>query len=80
MPRAFVGLNVKEGARMGVKSGEVINVIVGGSTYELELSLRTDIPSGVAVLPAGIPPLEGLALPARGKLSPVAAIQGVETK
>ena len=64
---------------MGVKSGELINVTVGNSTHGLEVSQRTDIPRGVAVLPAGIPPLEGLSLPARGKLSAVAAIQGVET-
>jgi NADH-quinone oxidoreductase subunit G len=79
IPRAFVGLNVTDGARMGVKSGELINVTVSGSSYELELSLRTDIPRGIAVLPSGIPPLEGLSLPARGKLSAVAATQGVET-
>jgi NADH-quinone oxidoreductase subunit G len=80
IPHAFVGLNVTDGGRMGVKSGELIKVTIGTSTYELEASLRPDIPRGVAVLPAGIPPLEGPILPSRGKLATAAAaIQGVAT-
>jgi NADH-quinone oxidoreductase subunit G len=77
-PHAFIGLNVTEGVRMGVKSGELIKVTIGNSSYELELCLRPDIPLGLAVIPSGIPSLDGLGLPVRGKLAPAAAaVQGV---
>jgi NADH-quinone oxidoreductase subunit G len=80
IPHAFVGLNVTDGVRMGVKSGELIKLTIGTLTYELEASLRPDIPRGVAVLPAGIPPLESPILPSRGKLAPAAAaVQGIAT-
>jgi NADH-quinone oxidoreductase subunit G len=77
--RAAIGLNVTDGARMGFKSGELINVTISSSVYQLEVTLRPDVPRGVALVPAGMPPLDGIGLPAHGKLAPVAALQGVAT-
>jgi NADH-quinone oxidoreductase subunit G len=78
VPRAFIALNTTDGARMGFKPGEMIKVAIGNSVYELELAIRADIPRGVAVLPAGIAPIDGISLPARGTLTPVAAtVDGV---
>jgi NADH-quinone oxidoreductase subunit G len=78
VPRAFIALNATDGARIGVKPGELMRVAIGSSVYELEVSLRPDVPRGVALLPAGIPPLDGVSLPAPGKLAPAAAtVQGV---
>jgi len=78
VPRAFIALNATDGARIGIKPGELMRVAIGSSVYELELSLRPDIPRGVALLPAGIPPIVGISLPAPGKLAPAAAtVQGV---
>ncbi|HEY1948967.1 MAG TPA: NADH-quinone oxidoreductase subunit NuoG [Bryobacteraceae bacterium] len=77
-PRAFIALNTTDGARMGMKPGELIRVAIGNSVYELELAIRADIPRGVVMLPAGIGPIDGISLPARGTLSPVAAtVDGV---
>jgi len=77
VPRAYVGLNATDAALLGVKSGELIKVTIGDSVHELEASLRTDVPRGVALLPAGIPPVDNLSLPARGRLSPLrAAVYG----
>ncbi len=78
VPRPYLALNAADAALLGVTSGEPINVRVGNSAYEVPVSLRPDVPQGVALLPAGIPPLNGLSLPARGKLTPLtAAVPGV---
>jgi NADH-quinone oxidoreductase subunit G len=78
VPRAFIALNVTDGARIGVNPGELMKVVIGSSVYELELVLRPDVPRGVALLPAGIPPIDGISLPAPGKLAPAGAtVQGV---
>ncbi|MFL6447913.1 MAG: NADH-quinone oxidoreductase subunit NuoG [Bryobacteraceae bacterium] len=80
IPRPVIALNVADCVRMGVKSGELVRVTTGGSDYEFELSLRADVPRGIAVLPAGIPPLNGVAFSVRAKLAPVpAGVQGVVT-
>jgi NADH-quinone oxidoreductase subunit G len=78
VPRAFIALNAADGVRIGVKPGELIRVAIGNSVYELELSLRPEVPRGVALLPAGISPIDGISLPASGTLAPAAAtIHGV---
>jgi NADH-quinone oxidoreductase subunit G len=78
VPRAFIALNVADGGRIGIKAGELMRVAIGNSVYELELSLRPDVPRGVALLPAGIAPIDGLSLPASGTLAPAAAtIHGI---
>jgi NADH-quinone oxidoreductase subunit G len=78
VPRAVIALNATDGARMGVKAGELMKVSADGSVYELEVALRTDVPRGVAVLPAGIPPVEGISFSTRAKLAPAGAtVQGV---
>ena len=76
VPRAFVGLNAADAARIGVKTGELITVAIGDSTYNLEASLRPDVPQGVALIPSGIPPVDGASLPTQGKLAAV-TVQGV---
>jgi NADH-quinone oxidoreductase subunit G len=73
IPRPYIGLNATDAALLGVKSGELITLTVGDATYALEVCLRPDVPRGVALVPAGIPPVEGLSLPARGKLTPAGA-------
>ena len=78
VPRAMIALNATDGARIGVKSGELMKANADGSVYELEVTLRTDVPRGVAVLPAGIPPVEGMSFSKRAKLAPAGAtVQGV---
>jgi NADH-quinone oxidoreductase subunit G len=69
-PRPYLALNPAEASQLGMKAGEQIRVTVQDSLFELELVLRADLPRGVAGVPAGLPPLEGLMLPAFGKLSP----------
>jgi NADH-quinone oxidoreductase subunit G len=73
IPRPYIGLNATDAALLGVKSGELITLTMGGASYALEICLLSDVPRGVALVPAGIPPVESLSLPARGKLTPVGA-------
>jgi NADH-quinone oxidoreductase subunit G len=70
VPRPYVALHPVEAALLEVKAGERIKVAVESYLFELEVMLRADLPRGVAGLPAGLPPMEGLALPAIGKLVP----------
>jgi NADH-quinone oxidoreductase subunit G len=80
VPRVAIGLNAADGTRMGFQSGEQIKVTIGSSVYQLEVALRPDVPRGVAIVPAGVLPLDGVGPPARGNLAPVGAFQGFATR
>jgi NADH-quinone oxidoreductase subunit G len=71
VPRPYLALNPAEASQFGVNAGEQIKVAVEDSLFELEVVLRADLPRGVAGLPARLPPVEGIVLPAFGKLSPI---------
>ena len=73
LPRPYVALNPIEAALLGVKASEQIKVTADGTQFELEVMLRADLPRGVAGLPAGLPPLDGVLLPAFCRLSPIGA-------
>jgi len=73
VPRAVIGLNVTDAARLGLKAGELLNMTIGDSVYELEVSLSPHIARGTAIIPVGIPPFEELSIPTRGKLAPSGA-------
>jgi NADH-quinone oxidoreductase subunit G len=62
-----------EASLLGAKAGEQIKVAVEGAQFELEVILRADLPRGMAGLPAGLPPLESVMLPAFCKLAPTGA-------
>jgi NADH-quinone oxidoreductase subunit G len=48
--------------------GDKVDVRCAGSTVQLPVQIRPDLPSGVAGLPAGVRPIVGLDLPAWGKI------------
>jgi NADH-quinone oxidoreductase subunit G len=73
LPRPYVALNPVEASLLGAKAGEQIKVAVEGALFELEVALRADLPRGVAGLPTGLPPLDGVMLPAFCKLAPTGA-------
>ncbi len=76
VPKPYVALNTTDGALLGINTGELINLAANNSVYELEVSLRPDVPRGVAIIPIGIPPVAG-PLPARGKLIAAAPVREV---
>jgi NADH-quinone oxidoreductase subunit G len=73
LPRPYVALNPVEASLLGAKPGEQIKVALEDALFELEVTLRADLPRGVAGLPAGLPPLDGVMLPAFCKLAPTGA-------
>lgn len=74
VPRPYLALHPVEASLLGVNAGEQINVSVEGSQFEVEVMLRADLPRGVAGLPVGLPPVEGITLPAIGKLAPARTV------
>ena len=73
LPRPYLALNPVEASLVGVKAGELIRIVVEDSQFELEVILRSDLPRGLAGLPAGLPPSEGIQLPSFCKLASVGA-------
>jgi NADH-quinone oxidoreductase subunit G len=73
VPRPYVALHPVEASLLGVKADEQIKVVVEGVQLELAVVLRPDMPRGVAGLFAGISSIEGIALPAFGKVAPIPA-------
>jgi NADH-quinone oxidoreductase subunit G len=49
--------------------GSRVEVSCSSGTFRLPVRIRRDLPQGVACLPAGLPPLAGIAMPAWGKLA-----------
>jgi NADH-quinone oxidoreductase subunit G len=51
--------------------GTEVEVSCAGGTFRLPVRIRPDLPRGVVGLPAGLPPLAGIALPTWGKIARV---------
>lgn len=51
--------------------GAEVRVSIGESSFRLPVRTRADLPRGVAGLPAGVPPLAGMSLPAWGRIARV---------
>jgi len=73
LPRPYIALNPFEASLLCAKVGEPTKVMLESSLFELEVVLRADLPRGVAGLPAGLPPLDGVILPAFCKFVPAGA-------
>jgi len=71
LPRPYLALNPMDASLVGAKAGEPIKIVVEDSQIELEIMLRADLPRGLAGLPAGVPPFDGIQLPVFCKLAPV---------
>jgi NADH-quinone oxidoreductase subunit G len=67
-PGPYLGLNPGEALRLGAKEGDTLELELEGSAYRLPLRIRPRLCRGVAVLPFGIPGLEGAVLPAWGSI------------
>jgi NADH-quinone oxidoreductase subunit G len=52
-----------------VKEGTEVEVSCSSGRFRLPVRIRTDLPRGVACLPAGLPPLTGIKLPAWGRIA-----------
>ena len=68
-PGPYLALNGDDAQKLGFADGDVANFGLNGRDYRLQVKIRPALPMGVAGLPFGIPPLEGMSLPSWGSIS-----------
>ncbi len=67
-PGPYIGLNPEEARKLGAGEGDTLELELDGSAYSLPLHIRPGLCRGVAVLPSGVPALQGAVLPAWGSI------------
>jgi NADH-quinone oxidoreductase subunit G len=68
-PQPYVALSAGEAQRLGIQPGDEVEVRLDGFTGRLPVQLLAGLPEGLAALPAGLPPLQGVALPRWGRIT-----------
>jgi len=68
-PRPCLALNPNDANALGLGAGDEIEVTIDGKSHKLPVRILAGLPDGVGGLPAGLPTLEGIALPRWVKLS-----------
>jgi NADH-quinone oxidoreductase subunit G len=68
-PQPYVALHPDDAAGRDVAAGELARVKLDGTTVDLPVKMMDSLPHGLAGLPAGLPGMNRLALPARGAVS-----------
>ncbi len=70
-PAPYVGLRPEDAALFDLHEGEEMQLILNGAEYFLPVKCLSKLPAGVGVLPAGLPGLKGITLPAWGSIKVV---------
>lgn len=70
VPEPYLRLNPTESAKLGIRDGSSVVVSVGNRTLSLIVKIVPSLPDGAAGLPVGLVGLEGISLPAWGRISP----------
>jgi NADH-quinone oxidoreductase subunit G len=70
-PAAYLALNRDDARALGLQPGDQVELTLSGATWGLAVRLSAALPRGVAGLPAGLPALAGLALPAPARITGV---------
>ncbi len=70
-PGPYLALNEGDARRLGVAAGQEVALLLGGEQQRLPVVLNLSLPAGVAGLPAGLPGLAGIELPAWAALEVV---------
>ncbi|MCC7241759.1 MAG: NADH-quinone oxidoreductase subunit NuoG [Acidobacteria bacterium] len=73
MPRRYVALNPDDLARAGFGDGDEVLVRIGDESHRLVAHAVPSVPAGIAGLPAGLPSLRWLPIPAKGAIHKVTA-------
>lgn len=68
-PKPYVALNDEDRARLGLKEGDEVSVMINGSSLKLPVHFRPELPRGVAGLPVGLAASEVQSLSAWVKVS-----------
>jgi NADH-quinone oxidoreductase subunit G len=75
-PKPYLTLNPKYASAVGLTGATDAALSLGNAHYVLPVKLVSSLPDGIAGIPAGMPGLEGVALPSRGKIAPVKKEEG----
>jgi NADH-quinone oxidoreductase subunit G len=67
-PQPYLALNPADAARLDWEEGHEVALSLGGQPRRLTLTLRPELPPGVAGIPANLPGLRGIALPLWSRL------------
>ncbi len=67
-PKPYVALGAEDAAALGVAEGSPVEVKLDAATARLPLRIEPGLPRGVAALPAGLGPLDGITLPIWGRI------------
>jgi NADH-quinone oxidoreductase subunit G len=70
-PRPYLALNAADAAVLGLEPGALAQLVLAGTRHRLAVRIDATLPPGAAGVPAGLPDLQGLALPAYGTISRV---------
>jgi NADH-quinone oxidoreductase subunit G len=65
----YVALAAGEAQRLGIQPGDEVEVRLDGFAGSLPVELLAGLPEGLAALPAGLPPLQGVPLPSWGRIT-----------
>jgi len=68
-PKPYLAVNSEDAERLQVQAGDQVELSMAGVAHRFPVTIRPDLPKGIAGLPAGLVPLEGAGLPAWSKLS-----------
>jgi NADH-quinone oxidoreductase subunit G len=68
-PKPYLALSPEFASSMRMKEGDEAALSVENNTYTLPVKYIASLPEGVAGIPSGMPGLEGIDLPAAGKVS-----------
>jgi NADH-quinone oxidoreductase subunit G len=68
-PEPYVGLNPEDAGELKLREGDEVVLPLGGTARQLPVKVMATLPRGIAGLPAGLPGLAGVALPAWAPLS-----------
>ena len=69
VPAPYLALHPDDVEALGIGSGDQVELKVGGTVYRLPVLPKPELPRGLAGLPAGLPGLAGMTLPAWSKSS-----------
>ena len=68
MPAPYVGVGAEDARDAGWQPGAEVDVELGDQRFRLPVAIHPELPRGVAGLPAGLGPLQGLSLPRWGRV------------
>jgi NADH-quinone oxidoreductase subunit G len=71
-PHPYIAINKHDAESLNIQESEIIQVQIKDRKYELPLSIKEELPNGLAGMPYNIPGLTGIAWPAKGILKKAA--------